>query len=157
MKEAEKVSRPKNILERGLAFLQWLMSLSQRTAWDWRRCPQCGGHETCKWGGYTRHPWFLTGRQAVRVQRHYCKTCRKTYSETSALLIRGSWYAREVHRSAIDHWQHMGTSLRRTAETLRSWLGHQERWLLWRPLDQAGGERVLFGRQYRPSLAGWRR
>jgi len=42
-----------------------------------------------------------------------------------------------VQRSAIDHWQHGGTSLRRTAELLRSWLGRQERWLLWRPLDEA--------------------
>jgi hypothetical protein len=39
-----------------------------------------------------------------------------------------------VQRSAIDHWQHGGTSLRRTAELLRSWLGRQERWLLWCPL-----------------------
>jgi hypothetical protein len=77
----------------------------------------------------------------VWVQRHRCKTCRKTYSEQSALLIRGSWYAREVQRSAIDHWQHLGTSLRRTAEVLRSWLGHQERWGLWRPLDPESGER----------------
>jgi hypothetical protein len=75
------------------------------------------------------------------VQRHRCTACRKTYSEQSALLIRGSWYAREVHRSAIDHWQHVGTSLRRTAEVLRSWLGHQERWLAWRPLDCASNVR----------------
>jgi hypothetical protein len=77
----------------------------------------------------------------VRVQRHRCNGCRQTYSEQSALLIRGSWYAREVHRSALDHWQHVGTSLRRTAEVLRSWLGHQERWLMWRPLDSECGER----------------
>jgi len=75
------------------------------------------------------------------VQRHRCNACRKTYSEQSALLIRGSWYAREVHRSALDHWQHVGTSLRRTAEVLRSWLGQQERWRLWRPLDPESGER----------------
>ena len=55
--------------------------------------------------------------------------------------MRGSWYAREVHRSAIDHWQHLGTSLRRTAEVLRSWMGQQERWRLWRPLDAESGER----------------
>jgi hypothetical protein len=42
-----------------------------------------------------------------------------------------------VRRSAIDHWQHLGTSTRRTAEVLRSWLGHQERWQVWRPLDPA--------------------
>ncbi len=130
-----------NIIERGLAFLQWLVSLSQRSAWDWRRCPACGSTITSKWGRYARYPWFLAGRQRVWVQRHRCKLCRKTYSEQSALLIRGSWYAREVRRCAVDHWLHGGTSLRRTAEWLRSWLGHQERWLLWRPLDQEGGER----------------
>ena len=124
-----------NIIERGQAFLQWLMSLSQQSAWDWMRCPACGGRHTSRWGGYMRNPWFLEGRRKVRVQRHMCYACAKTYSEQSALLVGGSWYAREVHRSAIDHWQHTGTSLRRTAETLRSWLGHQERWLLWRPLD----------------------
>jgi hypothetical protein len=130
-----------NIIARGLVFLQYLWSLSQRTGWDWRRCAQCGSTATCKWGHYARQPWFLTGRHKVQVQRHRCKACRKTYSEQSALLIRGSWYAREVHRSAVDHWQHVGTSLRRTAEVLRSWLGHQERWLLWCPLDPERGER----------------
>jgi hypothetical protein len=40
-----------------------------------------------------------------------------------------------VHRCAIDHWQHVGTSVRRTAELLRSWIGQQDRWRLWRPLD----------------------
>jgi len=75
----------------------------------------------------------------VRVQRHKCSACNKTYSEQSALLVRGSWYARDVHRCAVDHWPHGGTSLRRTAEYLRSWLGHQERWLLWRPLDRECG------------------
>jgi hypothetical protein len=53
------------------------------------------------------------------------------------VLVRGGWYAREVKRSAIDHWQHLGTSTRRTAEVLRSWLGRQERWQVWRPLDPA--------------------
>jgi hypothetical protein len=42
-----------------------------------------------------------------------------------------------VKRSAIDHWQHLGASTRRTAEVLRSWLGRQERWQAWRPLDPA--------------------
>jgi hypothetical protein len=42
-----------------------------------------------------------------------------------------------VRRGAIDHWQHLGASTRRTAEVLRSWLGHQERWQVWRPLDPA--------------------
>jgi hypothetical protein len=79
----------------------------------------------------------------VQVQRHVCHSCRKSYSEQSALLVRGrsqrppmGWYAREVHRAAVDHWQHVGTSLRRTAELLRAWLGRQERWRWRRPLCQ---------------------
>jgi transposase-like protein len=130
-----------NIIERGRAFLQSLRELAGRSAWDWKRCPQCGSRLTIKNGGYTRQPWFLAGRQTVRVQRHLCHACHRSYAEQSAVLVGGSWYAREVHRAAIDHWQHLGTSLRRTAEVLRSWLGRQERWRLWRPLDDAAPER----------------
>jgi transposase-like protein len=129
-----------NIIERGRAFLQSLRELAGRTAWDWKQCPQCGSTLTIKNGSYRRHPWFLSGRETVRVQRHLCHACTKSYSEQSALLVRGSWYAREVHRAAVDHWQHVGTSLRRTAEVLRSWLGRQERWRLWRPLDNESAE-----------------
>jgi len=124
-----------NIIERGRVFLQSLYALANRSVWDWKRCPRCGRTDTIKWGTYDRHPWFFGGRKTIVVQRHRCHGCRRTYSEGSALLIRGSWYAREVHRCAIDHWQHLGTSLRRTAEVLRSWMGRQERYLLWRPLD----------------------
>lgn len=124
-----------NIIQRGHAFLQSLRELAARRAWDWRRCPRCGDTLTRKHGTYPRHPWFLTGRQELRIQRHWCYRCAGSYSEQSALLVRGSWYAREVHRCAIDHWQHVGTSIRRTAEVLRAWLGRQERWRLWRPLD----------------------
>ena len=109
--------------------------MAARTVWDWRRCPRCEQTITWKHGTYTRRPWTLAGRQHVRVQRYWCVRCRQTYSETSPWLVRGSWYAREVQRSAIDLWLHSGTSLRRTAEWLRSLLGHQERWRLWRPLD----------------------
>ena len=42
-----------------------------------------------------------------------------------------------MRRSAVDHWVHGRLLLRRTAEFLRSWLGRQERWRLWRPLDTA--------------------
>ena len=109
-----------NIIERGRAFLQTLRDLAGRTAWDWRRCPYCGQTLTSKWGGYTRHPWTLAGRQVVRVPRHWCARCQRTYAEQSPWLVRGSWYAREVHRCALDHWLHLGTSVRRTAEVLRS-------------------------------------
>jgi hypothetical protein len=123
-----------NIVERGRAFLHSLRDLAGRTAWDWRRCPRCGDTLTQRWGTDTRHPWFLDGRRDVVVPRHWCTRCRTTYSERSALLVRGGWYAREVRRCAIDHWQHVGSSVRTTAEHLRSLVGRQERWLLWRPL-----------------------
>lgn len=124
-----------NIIERGRVFLQTLRELAGRTAWDWRRCPRCAATLTCKWGTYRRRPWLLAGRQELRVPRHYCQGCRRTYSEQSALLIRGGWYGREVRRCAVDHWQHLGSSTRRVAEVVRSWLGRQERWQHWRPLD----------------------
>jgi transposase-like protein len=121
-----------NIIERGKQFVQQLRELASRSAWDWRRCPQCGSTDTIRNGTRKVNPWTLEGRQEVRIQRHLCYGCRGSYSEQSAFLVRGSWYAREVHRFALDHWQHQGSSLRRTAELVRSLLGKQERWLLWR-------------------------
>jgi len=121
-----------NMIERGRAFVQRLKEIVVRSIWDWRRCPHCGSTWTIKNGSYQRKPWTLDGRQVVRVQRHLCEQCHRSYSEESAWLVRGSWYAREVHRYAVDHWVHIRSSLRRTAEELRSWLGQQERWLWWR-------------------------
>jgi len=128
-------------LERGRQFLRELREVAQRTEQDWRQCPRCGSRMTIKYGSYRRRPWFFGGRREVRVQRHRCRACGRTYGEESALLKRGSWYAREVHRSAIDHWLHLGVSLRRTAEVMRSWLGKQERYRMWRPLEPEGEER----------------
>ena len=124
-----------NIIDRAKHFLLTLRNVAGRTAWDWRQCPHCGGTDTCKHGFYTRRPWSFEGRKTISVQRHRCYHCRRTYSEQFALLVRGSWYAREVRRYAIDQWQHGGGSLRRIAEITRSWLGKQERWHIWRPLD----------------------
>lgn len=137
-----------NIRERGKAFLQRLRDLAGTTAWDWRRCPHCGGTVTRKWGFYPRAPWTLAGQQRLRVQRHRCESCsvaqghHVTYSEESPWLVRGSWYAREVHRFTLDHLQHVGSSVRRTAEWTRSLLGRQERWRLWRPLDPVPDDAV---------------
>lgn len=129
-----------NIIDRGRAFLQWLCTLVLSSAAAGRRCPSCGSTVTCRWGFYTRHPWQFAGRPPVRVQRYRCTRCRRTYVVPSAWLVRGSWYAREVQRCALDHWLHLGTSLRKTAEVLRSWLGRQERWCQWRPLDPVPGD-----------------
>jgi transposase-like protein len=121
-----------NIVDRAKAFVHSLEALAKKTAWDWRACPKCGQSDTIKHGTYPTHPWFLDGRRTVVIQRHYCRDCRKTYSEQSPYLVRGSWYAREVHRYSVDLWQHGRSSVRRDAEFVRSLLGHQERWLIWR-------------------------
>ena len=76
-----------------------------------------------------------TRRKEVRGQRHRGEPRRRTYAEQSALLVRGGWYAPEVRRAALNPWQHPGTRARKTAEWLRSWLGRQERWRWWRPLE----------------------
>jgi transposase-like protein len=122
-----------NIIERAQAFVEHVVGLRTKDAEAWRECPRCGRSNTCRWGSYPRRPQTLKGPQEIRVPRHYCKDCRKTYSEESPLVGRGRWYGREVQRAAIDHWQHGGMSLRRAAETVRSWIGHQERWLIWHP------------------------
>lgn len=126
-----------NIIDRGRAFVKSLRDLASRSVWDWRRCPKCGETDTCCYGAYRTKPWFLDGRHQMRVQRHFCNRCKSTYSEHSPLRVRGSWYAREVHRAAIDYWQFGGTSLRRAAALLRAHINHDGRWLLWRPLDPA--------------------
>jgi len=134
-----------NIIERAKAFVQSLRELSGRSAWDWRRCPCCGGTDTCKYGSYERNPWSFGGRQKVRVQRHKCNPCNGTYSERSVLLVRGSWYAREVHRAAIDYWQYGGNSLRRAVDLLCAHMNRQGRWLIWRPLDPEPAEKCRLG------------
>lgn len=124
-----------NIVVRAEAFVQSLWELARRTWIGWRVCSYCGSTDTNRWGYYARRPWFFSGRKEVVVPRHRCKACQRTYSEESPLLVYKSRYAREVHRAAVDAWEHDRTSMRRTAERLRSWLGRQERWLMWRPLD----------------------
>ncbi len=121
-----------NIIERGKQFVQHLRELASRSSRDWRRCPHCGGTNTSRYGTRRREPWFLDGRLQVRIQRHWCYSCNGSYSEQPPELVRGSPYAREVHRFAVDHWQHVGSSLRRTAEMVRSLVGKQERWQIWR-------------------------
>ena len=100
-----------NMIERGRQFVESLRRLAGRSVWEWRQCPRCGSKRTIKNGSYIRRPWTLAGRQVVRVQRHLCHECGRSYSETSPYLVRGSWYAREVHRCAVDHWAHVGSSL----------------------------------------------
>src|SRR5215210_1280522 len=131
--DSEAVGEPMTILERGRAFLQRLRGLAQRTGWDERQCPTCQGHDTWKHGSYRRQVWTLTGRQTLVMQRYWCCRCRRTFTPELAPVARQSRYGRDVQRCALDLWQHGGSSLRRTAEWVRSVAGRQERWGLWQP------------------------
>ncbi len=73
-----------NIIERGESFLQFLLGLASRTAWDWCQCPKCGGRWTSKWGFYPRNPWFLSRQKQMKAQRHMCYACNSTYSTIGA-------------------------------------------------------------------------
>jgi transposase-like protein len=125
-----------NIIERGRDFVQKLQALAQRSVWEWRRCPQCGGTWTIKNGGRRVYPYSFGGRRTVRIQRHECHGCGTFYDEEYAFLVRGSWYGREVHRYAVDGWVHLRSSLRRVAEMVRSVIGKQERWWMWHPWEK---------------------
>jgi len=120
-----------NMIERGRRFVERLRALAKRSAYDWRRCPRCGSTWTRKNGGYYRYPWRLWGREQVRVQRHWCALCRRTYGEENPGLPWKAWYGREVQRQAVDGWMHLRSSLRRVAEWVRSGIGRQERWGQW--------------------------
>ena len=125
-----------NMIERGRTVVQKLRELARKSAWDWRQCSYCHGTWTRKNGGYWRYPWALRGHEGVRIQRHWCYACARSYPEEQAWLVRGSWYGREVHRCAVDQWVHGRGSLRRGAEFLRSLIGQQERWWLWRVWEE---------------------
>jgi transposase-like protein len=124
-----------SIIERGRRFVQWLRGVAQRTPWEERQCRHCQGHDTWKHGRYRRQVWTLAGRQPVWVQRYRCRPCGRTFTPDLALVERRRRYGRDVRRCALDLWQHGGSSVRRTAEWVRSLVGRQERWQIWRPLD----------------------
>ena len=95
-----------NMIERGRCFVERLRALAKRSPYDWRQCPRCGSTWTRKNGGYYRYPWRLWGREKVRVQRHWCALCRRTYGEENPGLPWKAWYGREVQRQAVDGWVH---------------------------------------------------
>jgi len=125
------------MIERGRQFVESLRKLAKKSEWDWRVCPNCGNRGSMN-GGYTRKPWFLSGREEMRIQRYLCKACKKSWSRIDPRLVPGSWYAREVHRLGVDLYTHFGTSYRRGACLLRSLMGRQERWRLWHLLAPKG-------------------
>ena len=93
---------PSALIERGQAFVQSFRALTGCAAWDWKCCPQCGNMLTIENGSYTPAVVFQRIGQRVRVQHHLRPVGAKSYSEPAALLVRGSWYAREVQQAAAD-------------------------------------------------------
>ncbi len=124
-----------HIVTRALAFVEWLRRLAARHDRDWRHCPVCGSERVYRHGSYIRRPWILEGRIRRPVQRYRCQACKATYSQLFADLAPGRWYGRSLQRYAMDGWLHLGTSLRRIAEWVRSEVGKQERWQMWCPLS----------------------
>src|SRR5215216_2397124 len=139
LSDTDTVGTPMSIIERGRRFREWLHGLGRRSPWQERRCPFCRGHDTWKHGSYRRRPWTLDGRHALRMQRYRCRVCRRTFTPEVAVVAPRQRYGRDVRRCALDLWQHGGTSVRRTAEWVRSLVGRQERWRLWRPWNGAPG------------------
>jgi transposase-like protein len=131
------VAEPMNSIERARAFLHAVRQAAQRTPWDERQCPSCQGHDTWKHGVYLRRVHTLTGPLALPMQRYFCPRCRHTFTPLQPTVAPRHRYGRDVQRFAIDHWLHVGSSLRRTTELVRSLIGHQERWWQWRPWETA--------------------
>jgi len=104
---------PLDLIAEAKAFVRRLL-----TPPDPRRCPTCGSNLTKKNGGYRRSPRDLGGLRTVRMQRHYCHTCRGTYSEPRPDIAPHAWYTRRVQRKFIDLYTTIGGSLRRDAEWL---------------------------------------
>ena len=129
-----------HIVARAHAFVESLQRLAGRRDRDWRRCTVCGSGRVYRHGSYTRRPWTLEGRVVRSVQRYQCQECKATHSESFADVAPGRWYARSVQRYTIDGWLHLGSSLRRVAEWVRSVVGKQERWHIWHPLSSRGME-----------------
>jgi hypothetical protein len=136
-----------HIVARARAFVESLRRLAECRDRDWRHCPVCGSEDVHRHGSYTRNPWTFEGRITRSVQRYECQGCGATYSESFADLAPGRWYTRSVQRYAMDGWLHLGSSLRRVAEWVRSEVGKQERWQLWDPLSRtkAQAERCRLG------------
>jgi transposase-like protein len=124
-----------SIISQAKSFVQWIEKIAHSPEIERRRCPICHGTHTHKHGTYVRRPWTIRGRRELHIQRYRCLDCQATFSSPHPALIPGSWYARGVQRMALDLWLHLGTSLRRAAEWMRSLMGKQEHWQDWHILS----------------------
>ena len=108
-----------------------------RRADDPRRCPQCGLTLTKKNGGRHRSPRDLGGIRSVRMQRHWCFTCMRSYSEELPDIAPHHWYTRRVQRKFLDMYTTIGGSLRRCASWMTAEITSCGRTFIWDPLARA--------------------
>lgn len=70
-----------NIVDRAQQFVHRLQSLARPSRWHGKTCPHCGSTVTVRNGTYARHPQTLRGRVTLRIQRHLCRDCGRSYAE----------------------------------------------------------------------------
>lgn len=104
---------------------------------DERCCPRCGSTLTKKNGGRQRSLRDVGGIRSVRVQRHWCFTCRHSYSEELPEIAPHHWYTRRVQRKFLDMYTTIGGSLRRCASWITAEITQRGRTFIWDPLARA--------------------
>jgi hypothetical protein len=122
-----------SLITDGQAFVDKLL----RRPGDLRRCPRCGLTLTKKNGSRRRSPRDLGGMRSVRIQRHWCYTCKRPYDEQLSDVAPHDWYTRRVKRKYLDMYTTIGGSLRRCASWMTAEITGRGRTFIWDPLARA--------------------
>ncbi|TLN09701.1 hypothetical protein FDZ71_09950, partial [bacterium] len=101
-----------DIVQRGAAFVQYLLSLRRG---GYGKCPHCGSSLSKKNGTYKRHVRDLGGIRTVTMQRHFCHTCQRTWTDEAPEVAPHKWHARRVIRKSVD-LNTVGVALRTCAD-----------------------------------------
>lgn len=102
-----------------------------------RCCPRCGLAWTKKNGTRWRNPRDLGGIRSLRIQRHWCYTCKRPYDEELPDIAPHDWYTRRVKRKYLDMYTTIGGSLRRCANWITAEITNRGRTFIWDPLARA--------------------
>lgn len=136
------------IIHNARAFVQGL--LSPRKPGRPGQCPHCGSTLTKKNGTYERTLRDLGGIRTIRVQRHRCCACGRTFSDDIPEIARHRWYTRRVQRKYLDLYVTIGGSLRRCADWLTAEITGRGRTLYgtsW-PVPPGGGVHLSRSRRW---------
>lgn len=104
---------------------------------DERGCPRCGLKWTKKNGTRGRDPRDLGGIRHLRIQRHWCYTCKRGYDEEPPDIAPHDWYTRRAKRKFLDMYTTMGGSLRRCASWITAEITGRGRTFCWDILARA--------------------